>query len=159
MGADLMKSNILSSFISKPKSAPSVICVVVFFFILFYLAGTGLAADNNSRLKPSDNTLDRWKTVEMRVTAYCPCEKCCGQYADGITANGHKISPQDFFVAADKTYAFGTEMFIDGYGNGKPVKVLDRGGAIRGNKLDVFFHTHQQALQWGVRYIEVRIRI
>jgi 3D (Asp-Asp-Asp) domain-containing protein len=94
----------------------------------------------------------------MKVTGYCPCSKCCGQYSDGITANGHKIQPGDTFVAADKRYSFGTEMVIEGYNDGKPVKVLDRGGAIKGNKLDAFFHTHQQALEWGVRYIDVKVR-
>lgn len=143
-----MKSNTKNT-----KSAPSANRIVIFSLILCYLTA-GLAADNT----PPDTTLDQWQTIEMRVTAYCPCEKCCGQYADGITANGHKISPMDTFVAADKTYPFGTEMIIEGYGNTKPVKVLDRGGAIRGDKLDVFFHTHQQALEWGVRYINVLIK-
>ncbi|MHC4720522.1 MAG: 3D domain-containing protein, partial [Planctomycetota bacterium] len=41
--------------------------------------------------------------------------------------------------------------------NARPVKVLDRGGAIKGNRLDVFFHSHQQALNWGVRYIDVKV--
>ncbi len=100
-----------------------------------------------------------WRIVRMRVTAYCPCSKCCGKYADGITANGHKIQPGDTFVAADKRYSFGTEMVIDGYSNGQTVKVLDRGGAIRGNKLDAFFHTHQEALEWGVKYIDVKVRV
>jgi 3D (Asp-Asp-Asp) domain-containing protein len=49
-------------------------------------------------------------------------------------------------------------MVIEGYNNGKPVKVLDRGGAIKGNKLDAFFHTHQEALEWGVRYLDVKVR-
>lgn len=95
----------------------------------------------------------------MRVTGYCPCPKCCGEYSDGITANGHKIQPGDTFVAADKRFAFGTEMVIPGYNNGEPVKVLDRGGAIRGNKLDAFFSTHQQALEWGVQYLDVQVRV
>lgn len=99
-----------------------------------------------------------WRIVKMRVTGYCPCSKCCGEFADGITANGHKIQPGDTFVAADKRYSFGTEMVIEGYGNGKSIKVLDRGGAIRGNKLDAFFHTHQEALEWGVRHIDVKVR-
>lgn len=98
-----------------------------------------------------------WQTVQMRVTAYCPCPKCCGQYSDGVTASGLKIQPSDVFVAADKRYSFGTEMIISGYNNGQPVKVLDRGGAIQGNRLDVFFHSHQEALEWGVRYLDVKV--
>jgi 3D (Asp-Asp-Asp) domain-containing protein len=111
---------------------------------------------NNS--KPQSEPSDGWRTVRMRVTGYCPCAKCCGKYADGITASGHKIQPGDVFVAADKRYAFGTEMVIEGYNDGEPVKVLDRGGAIQGNKLDAFFHTHQEALEWGVRYVDVKVR-
>jgi 3D (Asp-Asp-Asp) domain-containing protein len=101
---------------------------------------------------------DEWETVQMRVTAYCPCERCCGEYADGITACGHKIGPGDTFAAADRRYSFGTEMVVAGYNNGEPIKVLDRGGAIRGDRLDVFFHTHEAALQWGVKYVDVKVR-
>ncbi len=94
----------------------------------------------------------------MRVTAYCPCPSCCGEYSDGITANGYEIQPDDTFVAADRRYPFGTEMLIPGYSNSQPVKVLDRGGAIKGNRLDVFFATHEEALQWGVQFLEVNVR-
>ncbi len=104
------------------------------------------------------DTGDGWQTVKMRVTAYCPCPKCCGEYADGITANGHKIRPGDTFAAADRRYSFGTEMLIPGYNNSAPVEVLDRGGAIKGNRLDVFFATHEEALQWGVKYLDVEVR-
>ena len=82
----------------------------------------------------------------MEVTAYCGCEKCCGQYADGITANGHVIHPGDKFVAASKTFQFGTKMYIPGYGQ---VVVKDRGGTIKGDRLDVYFSTHEEALKWG----------
>ena len=99
-----------------------------------------------------------WEIIEMRVTAYCPCPSCCGEYSDGITANGYVIQPGDTFVAADRRYSFDTEMLIPGYSNSKPVKVLDRGGAIKGNRLDVFFATHEEALQWGVQYLEVNVR-
>ena len=89
--------------------------------------------------------------IPMRVTAYCPCKKCCGKWADGTTASGYKIQPGDVLVAADKRYPFGTRMIIPGYADNQPVKVLDRGGSIKGNRLDVFFHTHQEALEWGVK--------
>ena len=99
-----------------------------------------------------------WESIEMRVTAYCPCPRCCGEYSDGITACGYEIQPGDTFVAADRRYPFDTEMLIPGYSNSQPVKVLDRGGAIKGNRLDVFFATHEEALQWGVQYLEVNVR-
>jgi len=109
---------------------------------------------NEQKTEPAE----KWRIVRMKVTGYCPCSKCCGEYSDGITATGHKIQPGDTFVAADRRFSFDTEMVIEGYNNGQPVKVLDRGGAIKGNKLDAFFHTHQDALEWGVRYIDVKVR-
>ena len=125
------------------------------------LASDSQVQTQNSGLKesePSREQAGQWQTIRMRVTAYCPCSKCCGESSDSITANGHKIQRGDTFVAADRRYAFGTEMVIPGYNSSQPVKVLDRGGAIRGDKLDAFFHTHQQALEWGVRYIDVKVR-
>lgn len=90
----------------------------------------------------------------MRVTAYCPCEKCCGQWADGFTANGHRIRPGDRFVAAPPEFAFGTLLTIPGYGT---VPVKDRGGAIKGDRLGVFFPTHQDALNWGVQWLSIAV--
>ena len=110
----------------------------------------------NSEQNPKQ--AEEWETVQMRVTAYCACESCCGEYADGITACGHKIQPGDTFAAADRRYSFGTELVVAGYNNGEPIKVLDRGGAIRGDRLDLFFHTHEAALQWGVKYVDVKVR-
>ena len=90
----------------------------------------------------------------FRVSAYCPCSKCCGKWSDGITASGHVIKTGDKFVAAPPGYSFGTVIEIPGYGK---VPVLDRGGAIKGNRLDCYFDTHQEALNWGVKMLKVRI--
>jgi len=100
-----------------------------------------------------------WQVIKMRVTAYCPCPECCGTDSPGITASGYKIQSGDAFVAADKRYSFGTKMIIQGYNNDQPVKVLDRGGAIKGNRIDVFFPTHEEALEWGVKNIDVKIQM
>lgn len=99
-----------------------------------------------------------WQTVEMRVTAYCPCPKCTGTGSPGITASGYEIQPGDAFVAADKRYPFGTKMIIPGYNDDQPVEVLDRGGAIKGDRIDVFFPTHDEALEWGVKNLSVKIQ-
>ncbi len=118
------------------------------------LSATATKLDNSGAPEQSG----QWQTVPMRVTAYCPCKKCCGKYSNGQTACGHKIRPGDAFVAADKEYSFGTEIIIPGYENAAPVKVLDRGGAIRGNRLDVFFGSHKEALKWGVKHLDVKVR-
>jgi len=99
-----------------------------------------------------------WQTIRMRVTAYCPCEKCCGPDSPGVTASGHKIQSGDVFVAADKRYPFGTKMIVPGYNDDQPVEVLDRGGAIKGDRIDVFFPTHEEALEWGVKNLDVKVQ-
>lgn len=94
-------------------------------------------------------------TEEWRVTAYCPCEECCGRFSDGITASGHIIQAGDKFVAAPCKYPFGTIIDIPGYGK---VPVLDRGGAIKGDRLDVFFPDHETALEWGIKYLPIKLQ-
>ena len=102
---------------------------------------------------------NRTRAVHMKVTAYCPCPICCGAYSDGITASGKSINTNGSrFVAADtRILSFGTRLGIPGYNNGQPVPVLDRGGAIKGNRLDVFFISHKQAIKWGVKHLDVKV--
>lgn len=99
------------------------------------------------------------RTIMMEVTAYCACKKCCGPKAQGITASGKRVNFNGgLFVAADKkVFDFHTKLKIPGYANGQSVPVLDRGGAIKGNKLDVFFPSHAQALKWGRQRIPVTV--
>ena len=101
---------------------------------------------------------EQWHVVHMRVTGYCSCAKCCGNFSDGKTANCHKIRKGDVFVAADKRYHFGTEMIVPGYNGSQPVEVRDRGRLIKGNKLDIYFDSHKQAQKWGVKYLDVLVK-
>lgn len=100
----------------------------------------------------------RWHVVRMRVTAYCACAICCGKWSDGITACNHRIRPGDTFVASDPMYRFGTEMIVPGYNQNQPVEVKDRGRVIKGNRLDVFFDSHETAKKWGTRHLDVLVR-
>jgi 3D (Asp-Asp-Asp) domain-containing protein len=139
----------------------AIICVPACIFGVVYAKAGGQVISLGATIlgsKPTMEQFGEWQTVRMRVTAYCPCPKCCGKYSDGQTACGHKIRPGDAFVAADSKYGFGTEMLVTGYNSGEPVKVLDRGGAIRGDRLDVFFNSHEEALEWGVKYLDVKVR-
>lgn len=86
------------------------------------------------------------------VTAYCPCEKCCGVFANGYTATGAKAT-QGVTIAADPdVLPMGTEIELDGH----TYTVQDTGGAIAGNRLDLYFDSHEDALQWGVQEKIVR---
>jgi len=123
--------------------------------LIAMLEGTSAPAGAYATQQPQS----QWQTVRMRVTGYCACPICCGKFADGITACSHRIVAGEKFVAADKFYAFGTEMVIPGYNNDRPVPVLDRGRAIKGNRLDLYFDTHQEALRWGVQYVDVLVKI
>jgi 3D (Asp-Asp-Asp) domain-containing protein len=95
----------------------------------------------------------------MVVTAYCPCKLCCGAHAAGITASGQSVYSNGMkMVAADRALLpFGTLVSVPGYHAGVPVPVLDRGGAIKGDRLDILLPTHEQALAWGRRTLEVTI--
>ena len=105
----------------------------------------------------------------MEVTGYCKCKKCCGWERTwygrpvsassgkpkkiGQTARGTKAKVGT--VAADTNkYPFGTVVHVPGYGYGR---VEDRGSAIKGEKLDLYFKTHKQALQWGRQQRQVTI--
>ena len=86
----------------------------------------------------------------FKLTAYCACVKCCGK-TDGITASGVK-AVEGVTIAADTTVIpFDTKVIIDGH----EYVVQDIGGAIKGNRIDVYFDTHQEALDFGVQYKEI----
>lgn len=104
-----------------------------------------------SRTLPSTTTSSNVNGQIYKITAYCPCAKCCGK-TNGITAMGtHATAGRT--VAASSQFAFGTKLNI----NGHTYTVEDRGGAITGNKIDLFVNTHAEALAWGVRYLPVSV--
>ena len=115
----------------------------------------------------------RANTVEtLQVTAYCACGKCCGWERNwkgqkvysygphegevkiiGLTASGTKAKMGT--IAADTDiFPMGTIMYIKDYGYGV---VEDRGSAIQDKHIDIFFKSHNKALDWGNRNMEVKI--
>ncbi len=95
----------------------------------------------------------RW----MTVTAYCPRACCCGK-SDGITASGQHVSRHDMkLVAGPPGMRFGTIVSVPGYHRQTPVPVLDRGGKIKGDRLDLLMPTHEQAKKWGVKRLRVTV--
>ena len=96
---------------------------------------------------------------EFKLTAYCPCVTCCGK-TDGITATG-TLAEEGRTIAVDpRVIPYGSTVtiyFADGTSHIYTAE--DCGGAIKENRIDVFFDDHQTALQFGVQrayvYMEV----
>ncbi len=138
-----------------------IICLVLIVYSEQIIGRFRLEAANSSVEALGSVTSERGSELDtpaaplvtFEVTAYCPCDKCCGKWADGITASGVKAVGK--IIAAPKHIPFGTKIYVPGYGL---AEVQDRGGAIKGNKLDLLFPTHQEALNWGRQKLNVTYR-
>ena len=97
---------------------------------------------------------------EFTITAYCACEKCCGQWSNvdkPLTASGEPAE-EGITVGADwGILPAGTVIYIDGLGErvvqDKPADwIVDR---YNGKILDVYFESHEAALAFGKQKMHV----
>ncbi len=118
-----------------------------------FIAGKAMASDEHivEADKMIEQRVEKESLGEFAITAYCPCEKCCGEYADGMTASGTVATEGRTCAVDPDVIPLGTEIEIDG------VKYIaeDVGGAIKGNRIDICFNDHRSALQYGVKCREV----
>lgn len=96
----------------------------------------------------------------FRITAYCPCKKCCGKEPGdpwyGITATGTKATEGRTIAVDPKVIGYGSVVYFEGMDGLETGYVAeDCGGAIKGNEIDLYFESHEDALEWGVRELEV----
>ncbi|MFC4023779.1 3D domain-containing protein [Oceanobacillus longus] len=93
------------------------------------------------------------KTFTVNSTAYTAnCAGCSGYTATGINL---KANPDAKVIAVDpNVIPLGSTVYVEGYGY---ATAGDTGGAIKGNKIDVFVPTKKEAYSWGVRTVKVTI--
>ncbi len=108
-------------------------------------------AGTTTRTTPNTTVSSNANGQIYKITAYCSCAKCCGK-TNGVTAMGTRATAGRT-IAASAKFAFGTKLNI----NGHTYTVEDRGGAINGNKIDIYVNSHAEALAWGVRYLPVSV--
>ncbi|MCR5629956.1 3D domain-containing protein [Eubacterium sp.] len=128
--------------------------------ILINAFAEGIKESNNkkSELK-KDNKTDKFKAKKkskkkskkkkqkklignFKITAYC----IHGRTASGTTTTANRT------IAADPSVLpYGTEVVI----NGKTYVVEDTGGAIKNNRIDIYMSTYDEAIQWGVKNVDV----
>ena len=126
---------------------------------LLLVAGVGSILDKNIvkndfpqeviRKKEKEIKEELVNLGEYKLTAYCGCEKCCGKWSEfNLTASG--TTPKQGRTVGCNSLEFGTEIII----NGKKYTVEDTGN-MKGQIIDIYFNSHEDALNFGVQYAEV----
>lgn len=86
----------------------------------------------------------------FKATAYCPCARCCGR-AGARTCTGTVPRANHTISVDPRVVPMGSKLLIDGV----VYTAEDQGSGVNGNKVDIFFNSHQEALRYGVKKVQV----
>ncbi|WP_226669559.1 LysM peptidoglycan-binding and 3D domain-containing protein [Metabacillus litoralis] len=146
---ELEKWNELKSTIIQPGDE----------LIVHSIENQGVIEPSNTQIKDKqvkkEATSKKVNTKELTVTATAytaNCKGCSGTTATGI--NLHK-NPTMKVIAVDPTVIpLGSKVFVEGYGE---AIAGDTGGAIKGNKIDLFIPSRSDALNWGRKQVKIKV--
>ncbi|WP_407408623.1 3D domain-containing protein [Peribacillus sp.] len=95
----------------------------------------------------------KYKTITVNATAYTAnCKGCSGITATGLNL---KKNPKVKAISVDpKVIPLGTKVHVEGYGD---AVAADKGSAIKGKKIDVFYSSKTKALNWGRKTVKVKV--
>ena len=86
----------------------------------------------------------------FKTTAYCPCRSCSEGW--GRRTSTGAVAQSGHTIAVDpRVIPYGSKVMI----NGVIYTAEDKGGGVKGNHIDIFFDSHSQSRQYGVRKVEV----
>ncbi|KON66599.1 hypothetical protein AKG34_25725 [Peribacillus butanolivorans] len=93
------------------------------------------------------------KEIYVSSTAYtASCKGCSGVTSTGVDL---KSNPDAKIIAVDPSVIpMGSKVYVEGYGY---AVAADKGGAIKGNRIDVFFSSKNDAYRWGVKKVKIRV--
>jgi 3D (Asp-Asp-Asp) domain-containing protein len=97
------------------------------------------------------------RAAVFTATAYCSCVKCCNKNPSdkwyGVTATG-KVAQWGPVAVDRRIIKLGSSLRIEGFPN-TTFRAEDVGGAIKGNHIDIWFPSHKEALNFGVKKMAV----
>lgn len=120
----------------------------------------------NEQVVTEDDTAvqESSEIFEAKVTAYCSCPKCCGIWSkDHPSRQGidyEQYTTSGTVPTAGRTIAVDPDVIPLGSKvvlNGHEYVAEDTGSGVKGNHIDVYFDSHEAALDWGVRTMEVQV--
>jgi uncharacterized protein YabE (DUF348 family) len=112
--------------------------------------GTRVNTQTVSRKKSSEPTGKEFYVSSTAYTAFC-------SGCSGVTTTGYNLkeNPNAKVIAVDPSVIpLGSKVWVEGYGY---ATALDTGGAINGNKIDVFFSSKSSARGWGRKTVRIKI--
>lgn len=95
------------------------------------------------------------KYQDFQATFYCPCTKCCGKNAKGITASGTKVKEGRTIAVDPNVIPLGSKVEIEGFGSSYIAE--DTGSAVKGNIVDIFVNSHKEAKRLGRQNVRVKV--
>ncbi|MDO4302175.1 MAG: peptidoglycan DD-metalloendopeptidase family protein [Clostridia bacterium] len=113
-----------------------------------------LLQNTDAGIEVTDEDLNHYEQKSLglfTITGYCPCKICCGKYSPEVTgkpsstASGTSPAANRTIAVDPKVIPLGSKVLI----NGHIYTAEDTGGAIKGNKIDIYYATHQEALAQG----------
>ena len=106
-----------------------------------------------SRSNKSQSSQSAAKELTVTATAYTANDGgMTGVTATGFDLNANKNAK---IIAVDpNVIPLGSKVYVEGYGE---ATAADTGGAIKGNKIDVFVPSKSEAKNWGVKTVKVKV--
>lgn len=103
----------------------------------------------------SGETTELYDLGEFKLTAYCPCKRCCGKWSyevtgkESRTASGTIPTSKNTIAADTSILPFGTKVLI----NDLIYTVEDTG--VKGKHIDIYMDSHETALEFGEQTTKV----
>lgn len=86
----------------------------------------------------------------FKLTAYCPCRECSEHW--GTQTSTGKVATEGRTIAVDpEVIPYGSKVKI----NGETYIAEDCGSAIKGKEIDIYFNTHEEVDNFGVKYADI----
>lgn len=106
-----------------------------------------------SAAKKAEADAKKFKTLRVSASAYTAyCTGCSGRTKTGFNL---RANPNAKVIAVDpKVIPLGTKVWVEGYGT---AIAADTGGAIKGNKIDVFMPSKKKAYAWGRKKVTIKV--
>ena len=123
------------------------ICLAIFWLV----AITAICKIVSNAQEPPESPYGDY--IRVKATAYCPCSKCCGKWADGGTTASGRQAVEGLTVASNTYYGKGILLYNEDFELIGIYECMDKGT----KGIDIYMDSHDRALEFGVHYYYIQV--